>query len=43
MNIKALISAVALANLDILEREDLVTRVDALQHRLGAALLPLAA
>ena len=35
--------AVALANLDILEREDLVTRVDALQHRLGAALLPLAA
>jgi putrescine---pyruvate transaminase len=35
--------AVALANLDILEREDLVTRVDALQHRLAAALRPLAA
>lgn len=34
--------AVALANLDILEREDLIARVDALQHRLGAALLPLA-
>ena len=35
--------AVALANLGILEREGLVSRVDALQHRLGAVLRPLAA
>ena len=35
--------AVALANLGILEREGLVSRVDSLQHRLGAALRPLAA
>lgn len=35
--------AVALANLDVLEREDLVARVDRLQHVLAAALRPLAA
>ncbi len=35
--------AVALANLDIVAREDLVQRVDRLQHRLGSALAPLAA
>lgn len=35
--------AVALANLDILDREALIARVETLQHRLGAALLPLAA
>jgi adenosylmethionine-8-amino-7-oxononanoate aminotransferase len=35
--------AVALANLDILEQEQLIARVDTLQHRLGAVLLPLAA
>ena len=34
---------VALANLDILDQEQLIARVDTLQHRLGAALLPLAA
>ncbi len=33
--------AVALANLDIVDDEDLVVRVDRLQHRLGAALAPL--
>ena len=35
--------AVALANLDIVEDEGLVARVDRMQHRLAAALLPLAA
>ena len=35
--------AVALANLDIVEDEGLVARVDELQHDLGAALRPLAA
>jgi putrescine aminotransferase len=35
--------AVAMANLDIVEGEELVQRVDAAQHRLGAALLPLGA
>ena len=35
--------AVAMANLDILDSEDLVARVDAAQHVLGAALHPLAA
>lgn len=35
--------AVAMANLDIIEREGLVTRVDAAQHRLASALLPLLA
>lgn len=35
--------AVALANLDIVEEESLVARVDRLQHQLAAALLPLAA
>jgi putrescine aminotransferase len=35
--------AVAMANLDILEREGLVERADALQHALAAALRPLAA
>lgn len=35
--------AVALANLDILDDEHLVSRVDDLQHRMGAALGPLAA
>lgn len=35
--------AVALANLDILEGEALVARVDGLQHQLAAALLPLGA
>ena len=35
--------AVAMANLDIVEREGLVGRVDAAQHRLAAALLPLSA
>jgi adenosylmethionine-8-amino-7-oxononanoate aminotransferase len=35
--------AVAMANLDILEREGLVARADALQHRLAEALRPLAA
>lgn len=34
--------AVAMANLDVIEREGLVGRVDGLQHRLAAALLPLA-
>lgn len=35
--------AVALANLDILDEEHLVARVDRMQHQLAAALLPLAA
>lgn len=35
--------AVALANLDVLDREGLVARVDVLQHQLAAALQPLAA
>lgn len=35
--------AVAMANLDILESEGLIARVDSLQHRLGASLRPLAA
>ncbi len=35
-------AAAALANLDILEREGLVARVDALQHDLASALSPLA-
>ncbi len=35
--------AVAMANLDIVEREGLVARVDGLQHDLGRALGPLAA
>lgn len=35
--------AVALANLDIVESEGLVARVDVLQHSLAAALRPLAA
>ena len=35
--------AVAMANLDIVESEGLVARVDSAQHRLGAALRPLAA
>ncbi len=35
--------AVAMANLDILEREGLVARADALQYRLAEALRPLAA
>ena len=35
--------AVALANLDLLDEEGLVARVDRMQHQLAAALLPLAA
>jgi len=35
--------AVALVNLDVIEREQLVEHVDRMQHRLGSALAPLVA